>query len=195
MALRLATVYVQTCLKLTQAEMHDFIGDLLDQRVLSHVQIMENGARQLVCRDDGDDEISLTFKRAAEAYICEGTCTITSPKMTNLMRKAVSAYKGDAIVNRLYPGYTIVYHYEEGSVARILEVKGNQERLIYLHRKTLKQLEQPFLKRDAELQIKAIQSEIDRLLDQRNGTKEKDLHRRIDERLTELTQFLFILEA
>lgn len=195
MPLRLATVYVKTRLSVTEAELHDFIGDLLCGQVLSHVQVLENGTRQLVCRENGQDEISFIFERVAETYIFEGACPITGPIMTQLMRKAVAAYKGDAIVNRLYPGYTIVYHYEQGSVAKILEVKGDRERLIYLHRKILKQLEQPFLKQDVEHKIKAVQSEIDRLLDQRNGTAEKDFLQIIDERLAKLSHDLFMLEA
>jgi len=195
MAQRLATVYVKTCLMLTEAEMLSFIQLFKDHEVLSRVKVLENGSQEVVFADGGDDEISLTFDRVAGTYVCKGTCRLTSPKLTNLMRKAVSTYKGDAIVNRMYTGYTMVYHYSRGSVVRIVEVKGNQEKLIYEYQDTLGQLEMLFRKTEVELEIGTLHDQINQLLDLRFDSADSEFHRLVDERLKKLTHRLFVLEA
>lgn len=195
MAQRLATVYVKTCLMLSEAQMLEFVSLFQDHQALLRVKVLENGSQEVVLADTGDDEISLTFDRVGGTYICHGTCRLTGPKLTNLMRKAVSFYKGSAIVNRLYQGYTMVYHYERGAVVKIVEVKGNLETVVYEHKDTLGQLEQLFMKKSVESEIDSIYAHINQLLDLRNETNDKQLQNVIDDRLLRLTHRLFVLEA
>lgn len=195
MAQRFATVYVKTCLTLSEAQMLEFVRLFQDHQVLLRVKVFENGSQEVVLADVQDGEISLTFDRVGGAYVCRGTCRLTGPKLTNLMRSAVSAFKGSAVVNRLYQGFTMVYHYERGAVVKIAEVKGNSETVVYEHKDTLGQLEQLFLKKSVEAEIDAVYAHINQLLDLRNESPQEDIQRIIDERLQKLTHRLFVLEA
>lgn len=195
MAQRFATEYVKTCLMLSETQMLEFVRMFQDQQVLLRVKVLENGSQEVVLADAGENEISLTFDRVGGAYICHGTCRLTGTKLTNLMRKAVSSYKGSAIANRLYQGFTMVYHYERGSVVKIVEVKGNTETVVFEHKDTLGRLEQLFMNNSIEGEIKSLYMQINQLLDLRNDTSDSALQSMIDERLQNMTHRLFVLEA
>lgn len=111
------------------------------------------------------------------------------------MRKAVSEFKGSAIVNRVYTGYTMVYHYVQGSVVTIIERKGDQDKIIYAHQDTLGEMEKLFLRSEIEQEIEQLKGSINQLLDLRNEMNDKSSVIQIDGRLTELTHRLFVLEA
>jgi hypothetical protein len=111
------------------------------------------------------------------------------------MRKAVSEFKGSAIVNRIYSTYTMIYFYELGAVVKIVEAKGTNENVIYQYKDTLGQLEQMFHKQEVEREIEGVHHQINRLLDLRNALQEPDIRSQIDVRLSQLTQRLFLLEA
>jgi hypothetical protein len=195
MAQRLATEYVKTCLQLSEAEMRQFIRLFEEQQVTLQVKVLENGNQEVVFQDDGGQDIVLSFEKHSGQYVCRGSCKITSTKLVNLMRKAVSQFKGSAIVNRLYTGYMMVYHYERGSVVKILEVKDQHEKLVYEYKDTLGMLEKLFRKTEVEQEIGKIQAQINQLLDLRNDLKDLGIQQHIDERLQRLTQRLFVLEA
>jgi hypothetical protein len=156
---------------------------------------LKNGNQEVVFQDDGGQDIVLSFEKHSGHYVCSGSCKITSVKLVNLMRKAVSQFKGSAIVNRLYRGYMMVYHYERGSVVKILEVKDQHEKVVYEYKDTLGMLEKLFRKTEVEQEIGKIQAQINQLLDLRNDLKDMGIQQHIDERLQRLTQRLFVLEA
>jgi hypothetical protein len=158
------------------------------------VKVLENGNQEVVLQDDGGLEIVLPFERVAGRYVCEGSCIITNPKLVNAMRKAVATYRGSAIVKRLYTGYTMIYHYEQGTVRRIVENKNGSEHVVYEYKDTVGELERLFRKREVEREIARTYEEIDRMLDLRNELKPLKLEDHIDERLQRLTQKLFSLE-
>ncbi len=195
MAERLATEYVKTYLVLTEAEMLEFIQLFADHQVLLQVKIFENGTQEVVFQDGINEEIALSFERTAGKYICTGSCRLSNPKLVNLMRKSVAEFKGDAIVNRIYNSYTIVYHYKSGAVVRITEQRGDFEKIIYEFKDTLEQLQLLFLKNEVEIEILGIQEQINELLDFRNMNIEMEYRGQIDDRLRLLLQRLFVLEA
>src|SRR5690606_4535038 len=144
MAQRLATEYVKTCLHLTEAEMSSFLDLLTMNQVNPRVKITENGTQEVVFQDDAGEEICLSFERKNGYLVCEGSCKIQNPKLANLMRKAVSEFKGDAIVNRIYTSYTMNYIYKRGSVVQIMEITQGSKKLVFEYKDTVGQLERMF---------------------------------------------------
>lgn len=192
MAQRLATEYVKTCLELTEAEMSGFIAMFHEHQNLLQVKVLDNGSQEVVMMDRPGDEIALSFERRMGKYVFEGSCRFTNPNLVNLMRKAVSEFKGSAIVNRIYTGYTMVYHYAQGSVVKIVELKGDAAKVVYEHKDTAGELERMFRRSETEHEIRQIRHEIDYFLDLRNRSEEKAA---IDEHLKMLSHRLFVLEA
>ncbi|MNI21745.1 hypothetical protein D3C73_752770 [compost metagenome] len=195
MAHRLATEYVKTCLQLTEAEMFRFIQMFVDQQVTLQVKVLENGSQEVVFQDDEGQEIILAFEQKSGNYECKGSCRLSNTRLANLMRKAVAEFKGNAIVNRIYSTYTMVYYYDKGTVIKIVEIKEQIEKVIYEHKDTLGQFEQLFLKKEIEREIEMIYKQINHFLDLRNTTPEQEIREQIDGRLEQLTYRLFVLEA
>jgi hypothetical protein len=167
----------------------------VDQQVTLQVKVLENGNQEIVFQDDEGQEIILAFEQQSGKYVCMGSCRLSNTSLANLMRKAVSEFKGSAIVNRIYTTYTMIYYYEHGSVVKIIEAKDDHENIIYEYKDTLGQMEQIFLKKKVEHEITGIQHHIDDLLDLRNLMQEPDIRKQIDSRLGHLTHRLFTLEA
>ncbi|ALS26969.1 non-ribosomal peptide synthetase module [Paenibacillus cisolokensis] len=196
MAQRLATEYVKAKLQLTTEEMPQFVRFLEEQQICLHVKVLENGNQELVLEDvAGREEVQLTFERQQDHYVCVLSCRLVHPKLTNVMRKAVAAFKGDAIVNRIYSHYTMVYHYSRGAVSRIVEQTDAGARIVFERKDTLGALEKQFRNRFVEQEIEIVQNAINELLDLRNQSKDSHEITMIDERLRELTHKLFVLEA
>lgn len=195
MAHRLATEYVKTCLLLTEAEMFRFFQMFEDQHVTLQIKVLENGNQEVVFQDDQGQEIILSFEQQSGKYECKGSCRLSNTRLANLMRKAVSEFKGSAIVNRIYSSYTMVYYYDKGSVVKIVEVKGSNEKIIYEYKDTIGQLERLFRKSEVEREIQMINEEINHFLDLRNAMPEAVIREQIDGRLKQLTHRLFVLEA
>jgi hypothetical protein len=196
MAQRLATEYVSAKLQLTSEEMKQFIRFFDDQQVCMNVKVLDNGNQELVLEDvAGKEEVTLTFERQQNHYVCELSCRLIHPKLTNAMRKAVTAFHGDAVVNRIYSHYTMIYHYTNGSVRKIVESTASGTRVVFEYKDTLGQLERVFRSRLIEREIELVNNAINELLDLRNQTKDRLQIAGIDERLSMLTRKLFVLEA
>ncbi|NHN30123.1 non-ribosomal peptide synthetase module [Paenibacillus agricola] len=195
MAMRLATEYVKTCLQLTEAEMAMFIQMFTDQQTTLQVKILDNGNQEVVLLDDAGQEIVLSFERNHNVYKCIGSCRIRNKTLVNLMRKAVSTFKGSATVHRIYETYIMIYEYDKGSVIRIVESKNAHEKVIYEYKDPLGQLERLFNKNEVEQEIDQIKAQINSFLDFRNDIHEVVVHDLIDDNLKKLTHRLFVLEA
>lgn len=196
MAQRLATEYVSAKLQLTSEEMKQFIRFFDDQQVCMNVKVLDNGNQELVLEDvAGKEEVTLTFERQQNHYVCELSCRLIHPKLTNAMRKAVTAFHGDAVVNRIYSHYTMIYYYTNGSVRKIVESTSTGTRVVFEYKDTLGQLERVFRSRLIEREIELVNNAINELLDLRNQTKDRLQIAGIDERLSVLTRKLFVLEA
>jgi hypothetical protein len=195
MAQRLATEYVKACLTLTEAEMTQLERMLLDQGIVFHVKVFDNGSQQLVFHDESGAEVVISFEHRAGIYISEGSYRLNTMPLANLMRRAVSEFKGDAIVNRIYSNFTMVYYYERGTVVKIVEMNEQYQKVIYEFKNTVRRLEQLFHDRQIECEIVEVRNEINRLLDERNYTEGSAERSEIDTKLTEMTYRLFVLEA
>ncbi|MBD2870473.1 non-ribosomal peptide synthetase module [Paenibacillus arenilitoris] len=196
MAKRLATEYVNAKLQLTNEEMAKFIRLFEEQQLRLEVLVLDNGNQELVLEDvAGREEVRLTFERQKDYYVCVLSCRLVGPRLTNAMRKAVSAFRGSAIVNRIYSHYTMIYHYRNGTVEKIVESSQSGDRIVFEFKDTRGQLERVFRSRLIEREIDLINSAVNELLDLRNQAGEAAEIVKIDERLTELTRKLFILEA
>ncbi len=196
MAKRLATEYVNAKLQLTNEEMARFIRLFEEQELRLEVLVLDNGNHELVLEDvAAREEVRMTFERQQDYFVCVLSCRLVGTRLTNAMRKAVSAFRGSAIVNRIYSHYTMIYHYTNGSVMKIVERNEAGERIVFEFKDTLGQLERVFRSRMIEREIGLIGSAVNELLDLRNQTKNASEIAKIDERLAELTNKLFVLEA
>ncbi|MCD9022733.1 non-ribosomal peptide synthetase module [Cohnella silvisoli] len=196
MAQRVATEYVNASLSLTEAEMPRLISLCEIQQLRLQVFILDNGNQEVVLEDDaGGESIRLTFERTNGEYRCVLSCRVVQPKLTNTLRKLVASYKGDAVVNRIYPSYTMVYHYIRGAVVRIVESKGTLLRTVFEQRDTVGRLESQFHLCSVEEEINRLRGSVNELLDIRNQTKEPEMIVEIDQRLKYHSRLLFALEA
>lgn len=195
MAQRLATEYVKASLTLTETEMTQLERMLRDQGIVFRVKVLDNGNQQLVFHEDSGAEVIISFEHRAGIYVSEGSYRLNTMPLANLMRKAVSAFKGNAIVNRIYSNFTMVYYYERGIVVKIVEMNEEYQKTIYEYKNTVGRLEQLFNDQQIEYEILSVRNEINQLLDQRNFTFEVFERSEIDKMLTELTYRLFVLEA
>jgi hypothetical protein len=196
MAQRVATEYVNASLSLTEAEMPRLISLCEIQQLRLQVFILDNGNQEIVLEDDaGGESIRLTFERVGGEYNCILTCRVVQSKLTNTLRKLVSSFKGDAVVNRIYPGYTMVYHYIRGTVVRIVESNGIHLRTIFEYRDTLGRLESQFKLCSVEEEINRLLGSVNELLDIRNQLKDPQHIAEIDQSLKYHSRLLFALEA
>jgi len=196
MAKRIATEYVKARFELSSSELATFIVFMEEQQLRLQVLILENGNQSLILEDiAGHESIRMTFERHYDEYKCELTCRIVELKLTNAMRKAVSAFRGNAIVNRIYSHYTMVYHYKNGGVHRIVEKNDKGERTIFEKKNTVQKLQRVFDSHLIEKEIKNVHQMIDESLDLRNHASDVLELNKIDEQLKALTFKLFTLEA
>ncbi|MCR8658011.1 non-ribosomal peptide synthetase module [Paenibacillus endoradicis] len=196
MAKRIATEYVNARFELSSSELSKFIVFMEEQQLRLQVLILENGNQSLVLEDvAGHEAIRMTFERQYDKYVCELSCRIVELKLTNAMRKAVSAFRGNAIVNRIYSHYTMEYHYKSGAVHSIVEKNDKGERIVFEKKNTVQKLQRVFDSRLVEREIKLVHQSIDEWLDLRNqASNDLDLNN-VDEQLKALTFKLFTLEA
>jgi hypothetical protein len=195
MAQRLATEYVKASLTLTEPEMLQLEQMLTEQSIVFRVKVLDNGSQELVFYEDGGDEIVISFEHRADKYISEGSYRLNSMPLANLMRRAVSLFKGNAIVNRIYSNFTMVYYYEFGVVVKIVEMNEHYQKTIYEYKNTIGRLEQLFNDQQIEVEITNVRDEINNLLDRRNHVTHTSERLIIDTSLAELTYRLFVLEA
>jgi hypothetical protein len=172
-----------------------FVQIFADHQVQLQVKVYENGNQDVVIQDVNNDEIVLSFERMDCKYVFTGSCRINNLNLVNVMRKAVAEFKGSALVNRIYSGYTMVYQYSFGAVMKITELKDSVEKVIYEYKDTVEQLKLLFLKHDVEEEIKTVYKQINEILDLRNVSMESTFIPQIDQRLQLLTHRLFTLEA
>lgn len=196
MAQRVATEYVNASLLLPESEMPRLISLCEVQQVKMQVFVLDNGNQEVVLGDDaGGETIRLTFERMNGQYRCVLTCRVVQPILNNALRKLVSSFKGDAVVNRIYPGFTMIYHYIRGAVVRIVECSGDNLRTVFEHRDTVGTLEAQFKLFSVEDEIARLRGAVNELLDIRNQTRDARQIGEIDEKLKYHSRMLFALEA
>ncbi|THF83777.1 non-ribosomal peptide synthetase module [Cohnella fermenti] len=196
MAERVATEYVNATLKLTEADMQALFA-LSDSLELRHqVFVLDTGSHEWVLEDDSAGEsLRLSFERENGIYVCALSCRVVKPRLTNFLRKLVSTFRGDAVVNRIYTGFTMVYHYRSGKVVRIAECKGGEIRTVFEQRNSIGLMEEQFKLCDVEREIGIAWQSVNELLDLRNRAVAEAEIAEIDARLKRHSQLLFALEA
>jgi len=197
MAQRLATNYASANFIVNEQELDQFVKLFASENISVQVKICDNGDRDIVIHDR-NGEIQLPFRREGHNFICESSYVITDLALANVMRKAMKTFRGHGIVHRIYESFTVVYHYDEGSVTRIEELSEDSETSIFeaSNENYAKELEYMFAQTDSEQEIEHLRQETDRLLDRRNYFKQKPKKiADIDDKLTKLSHRLFVLEA
>ncbi|MED0735899.1 non-ribosomal peptide synthetase module [Aneurinibacillus thermoaerophilus] len=195
MAQRVATEYKKLVLELSTWQLQSFIEMFQCAEFETEVRVYDNGEKEIVLFDR-EKEIPLSFKLIGNMYTFEGRYTIRDAKLANQMRQAVRRFKGDAVVYRVYPTYTMIYHYKEGKVMKIIERKGDSETLVFEYRDTVGDLQRLYEAQGAEDQIAWLRVHIDQLLDFRNQRQAAHLPtEEVDRQLATLSHQLFVLEA
>ncbi|MBW5447836.1 non-ribosomal peptide synthetase module [Cohnella sp. CFH 77786] len=196
MAHRVATEYVNAILTVPETEMPRLLALCGAQQLRLQVFVLDGGNQEVVLEDDaGGESIRLTFERSEGNFRCRLTCRVVRPTLTNALRKMVSAFKGDAVVNRIYEGFTMVYHYVQGAVVRIAECRGSMVRTVFEYRDMLGRMEAQFQLCSVEEEIARLRQSVNDLLDRRNRASDPACVSEIDERLKYHSRLLFILEA
>ncbi|MBN6189332.1 non-ribosomal peptide synthetase module [Aneurinibacillus sp. BA2021] len=195
MAQRVATEYKKLVLELSTLQLQSFIEMFQSGEFTTEVRVFENGEKEIVLFDR-ESIIPLSFKRVGATYTFEGGYTIRDAKLANHMRQAVRRFKGTAVVHRVYSSYTMIYHYKEGKVMKIIEQKGDSQSLVFEYQDTAGDLQRLFEARGVEDQIAWLRIQIDQLLDFRNCRLAAHLSTaEVDLQLKELSHQLFVAEA
>jgi hypothetical protein len=195
MAQRVATEYKKLVLELSTWQLQSFIEMFQGEDFETEVRVYDNGETEIVLCDK-EGKIPLSFKLIGNLYTFEGGYTIRDAKLANHMRQAVRRFKGTAVVHRMYPTYTMIYHYREGKVMKIIEQKGDKETLVFEYRDTIGDLQRLYEAQGVEDQIAWLRMHIDQLLDFRNQRQAAHLPTgEVDRQLAELSHQLFIVEA
>lgn len=195
MAQRVATEYVNANIALPESEMPRLISICELQQLKMQVFVLENANQQVVLEDAGGETIRLTFENANGQLRCSLTCRVVQSKLTNALRKIVSTFKGDAVVNRIYPGFTMVYHYKRGAVVRIDEATGSTLKTVFEHHEPVGVMEARFKLATVEDEIARLRETVNELLDVRNQTRDARQVAEIDDKLKQVGRRLFALEA
>lgn len=196
MAQRVATEYVNASILLPESAMPRLISMCETLQLRWQVFVLENANQEVVLEDVAVGEsIRLTFEKTDEQLRCKLNYRVVHPKLTSALRKIVAMFKGDAIVNRIYPGFTMVYHYVRGAVVRIVEARGDSMRTVFEHQDTASVMEARFKLHSVEEEIVRLRGAVNELLDIRNQTRDASQIADIDARLREHSRMLFSLEA
>ena len=198
MAQRLATNYAKAYFTVSEEELEQFVSLFTNEHISVDVQVCENGDREVVLTDKSG-QIQLNFLRTGNLYSCDSSYLIRDLQLANVMRKAMKIFRGRGIVHRIYDGFTMVYHYDEGSVVSIRELSGDEETTVFENTAAFvsRELEMLFRQTGGERQIEEVRQETDRLLDLRNWAMRAAPEQvgAIDMRLAELAKRLFELEV
>lgn len=194
MAHRLATEYVKAQIKLSKNQLDQFIQMVSEHYAEFKIKQISNEEIHMILNDEGS-EIVLMFIKHHDKYICQDSYRIRNHQLANMMRKVMLTFKGDAIVNRIYSNFTMVYYYNHGSVVRIKEIKDKNVRLVYEFKNTALQLQTLFEQREVEDTIETVKLKINQLLDDRIKAHNLDDCEQIDQMLKDLSHQLFVLEA
>ncbi|MBG9734529.1 non-ribosomal peptide synthetase module [Paenibacillus alvei] len=194
MARRLATEYVKASLQLTEAQLTRFVQSLAKQSIVGRVKVLENGNQEVVLEDGQGDEIIFLFEKQGNRYVCVTSCRLVHPKLTQVMHKLVATFRGEAVVNRIFAGFTITYYYVDGAVRKIVEQK-EEPRVIFEHKDTVLDLQNMYRNDRVEIRIASIKERINSLLDKRNHNLSAEEIQAVDHELAEMAKQLFILEA
>jgi len=196
MAHRVATEYVNVNLTVPEADLPRLIGLCESQQLKLQVFVLENGNQEFAIEDGASGEsVRMTFERSNGNYRCRLTCRVVQHKLANTLRRMVQIYRGDAVVNRIYAGFTMVYQYRHGAVVRIAECKDGAVHTVFEHRNSLGLLEEQFKSSSVEEEIEFLRQAVNNLLDQRNLLVDSAVTEEIDERLKLHSRLLFALEA
>jgi hypothetical protein len=191
MARRVATDYKRLHLEIRSEQLQDLINWFVTHFASSEVRVFDNGDTELMLCDD-DVYIPLIFRPFGSHYLFEGSFCTKDLTLANALRKAIQAYKGHAVVHRIYPTYVVVYTYEYGTVTRIEEVKDKEVRLVYENKNTLNRLRRMLADDRLETYLEWVKWQIDWLLDQRLKGEHVQA---IDQKLAELARELIALEG
>jgi hypothetical protein len=194
MAQRLATEYVHASLKLTLAQLMQLIEMFSHTSSEIHAKVLDNGSQHIYLNDH-HSQLMLHFQFDNGFYFADGSYRFLNADWTNVMRQAIRAFKGDAVVHRIYEGFTMIYRYEKGHVTKIVESSMQAEKVIYEYKDTIGSLEQLFRRQTVEEEIMRLRELINKLLDKRNHAECQGDAQKIDERLQSVVHKLFVLEA
>lgn len=198
MAQRLATNYAKAYFTVNEEELNQFVSLFTNEHISVDVKVCDNGDRDVILTDK-NGEIQLNFTRSGNRFQCDSSYLIRDFGLANAMRKAMKTFRGYGIVHRIYDGFTVVYHYDQGSVVSIHEVSGDEEMSIFENTSpsVANELESLFQQDGSEREIESLYQETDRWLDLRNWASSNAPEKltAIDCRLASLSKRLFELEV
>jgi len=194
MAQRLATEYKKVSLTLKKGQLTDFIRLFREMNARIEEKVLDNGDYEITLYDY-NDQVRLTFENHGEYYFLCGHCLFKDRNLAETMRKAMTAFKGEAVVDRIFSSFKVEYRYEHGTIQSIREINDKEERLIYTNTDFSIQLQKIFANDEVEREIMQIKEKIDFLLDQRLEKNDHLNLDHIDRRLSKYVKRLKQLEV
>lgn len=195
MANRIATEYVKATMRMTDIQMDQFLQHTTAYQVQHRVKVMDSGGQEIVLEGDSGEEVHLPFKLKDGMYVCELSCRLVTPSLTNAVRSLFAAHQGTGRVNRIYRGFMMSYDYQDGTVQRITQCTEESRSVVYAAKNTAGDLERLFLNDMAEREIEGVRCKINELLDQRLASAGSPEIEGIDKELRDCHKRLFVLEA
>jgi hypothetical protein len=192
---RSATEYIKASLVLKEHDLTRLEQWFAEYGAACLSEPSDGQQRTLEFRLDGRESLMLHFRRTDGLFVSEGSYRFRTQSMADMMRRALSAFKGDGVVSRMYTDCAIVCIYERGSVVKIVESRGWDRRVIYDYHNLAGQLEQIYAANRVEREIAIARHAINALLDRRLAAKEEEELADIDRELSEWRHRLFVLEA
>lgn len=132
MVQRLATIYHYVQFNLSFSQLGQFreyfhrngIQSTLQQDVEGHIIIAVtlNGERR-----------AFQFVEANGSYHYNEAIGSIEPQWEQLLRPLIAQLSGNAMVKRVYAGFAMMYVYDHGKIAEIVEVKPNDAHVVYQH--------------------------------------------------------------
>lgn len=133
--------------------------------------------------------------QATTRFRAVGAGQFTDPEVAEVIRRIIAEFRGEALMKRVYRGFSVLYTYVEGRVVRIVERTSYGERVIYERAESGRVTFDPSSE-DLSLaaEVALLKAEIDRLLDVRNAAKPSDIPA-VDAALKALARRLMALEG
>lgn len=195
MANRIATEYVKATMQMTDNQMDQFLQRTTASQIQHRVKVMDGGGQEIVLEGDSGEEVHLPFQLKDGMYVCELSCRLVTPSLTNAVRNIFAAHKGTGRVNRIYRGFIMSYDYQNGTVQRISQWTEDSCSVVYAAKNTAGELQLLFNSDTAEREIEVVRRKVNELLDQRLAAAGTPQTEEIDEALRQCHRRLFVLEA
>lgn len=132
MVQRLATIYHYVQFHLSFSQLGQFREYFRRNQVQSTLQQDMEGHVIITITLNGKRRV-FPFTEVNGSYHYHEVIGSIEPQWEQLLRPLIAQFNGNAMVKRVYAGFAMMYVYEQGQIAEIVEVKPNDAHVVYQH--------------------------------------------------------------